>query len=135
MEEPFCVSEKIRYGEKVWIGMGRKRVSRFSVEIVLSHSTETFGGETFLCFRYFLVSKNVREERVGYHDFPSKSFWLTLSKRFLEETFRVSENSISKTFVQKREKSQFPVENCLSHSTDELLRGTPLCFRNFWLSK
>ena len=135
MEEVFCVSEKIRYGEKVWIGMGRKRVSRFSVEIVLSHSTETFGGETFLCFKKILVSKKIKDERSGYHYFPSKMFCLAIPMCFVEELFCVSEKSISINFVQKKGISQFLVGNCLSHSTDELLSGTLLCFKNFWLSK
>ena len=44
------------------------------------------------CFRKYLVSKNVRDERgCGYHDFPSKLFCLTLPKNFVGETFSISE--------------------------------------------
>ena len=58
-----------------------KRVSRFSVEKFLSHSAEKFRRGSLLCFRKFLVSKNVRDKREragGYQDFPSKTFCLTL---------------------------------------------------------
>ena len=63
-----------------------KRVSRFSVEIVLSHSTETFRRGPLLCFRKFPVSKNVRDKRRGgYHHFPLKLFCLTEPKNFVGE--------------------------------------------------
>ena len=70
-----------------------RRVSRFSVEKFLSHSAEKFRRGTLLCFRKFLVPKNVRDKRGGgYHDFLSKLFCLTVPKNFVEEPFCVSEN-------------------------------------------
>ena len=39
-------------------GVGGGAVSRFSVEIFLSHSTETFRRIKLLCFRKFVVSRN-----------------------------------------------------------------------------
>ena len=64
--EPFCVSEKFWYRKTLWIRGGRWRegVSRFSVEN-LSRSTEKIRRGTLLCFRKFLVLKNVRENRAG----------------------------------------------------------------------
>ena len=42
-----------------------KRVSRFSVEKFLSQSAEKFRRGTLLCFRKFLVPKNVSDKRGG----------------------------------------------------------------------
>ena len=42
-----------------------KRVSRFSLEKFSSHSAEKFRRGTLLCFRKFLLSKNVRNKREG----------------------------------------------------------------------
>ena len=83
-------------------------------------------------FQKILLSKKVRDERCGYHDFLSELFRLTLPKCFVEETFCVSEKSNS-IFLQKKRISQFLIENSLSHSTDDLLSGTPLRFRKFWI--
>ena len=58
----------------------------------MSHSAEKLRRGTLLCFRKFLVSKNVGDKRGGgYHDFPSKLFCLTVSKYFEDEPFCVSE--------------------------------------------
>ena len=68
-----------------------RRVSRFSVEKFLSHGAEKFRRGTLLCFRKFLVPKNVRDKRGGgYHDFLSKLFCLTVPKKFVGEPFRAS---------------------------------------------
>ena len=45
VEVPFCVAENFWYQNMLSIKEGR--VSKFSVEIVLSHSTEKFRGGTF----------------------------------------------------------------------------------------
>ena len=63
--------------------------------------------------------------------FSVELFCLRTPKRFAEEPFCVSENSVLKFFVQKRRISQFQVGNCLSHSTDELLKGTLCASKNF----
>ena len=68
-----------------------KRVSRFSLEKFSSHSAEKFRRGTLLCFRKFLLSKNVRDKRGGeYQDFPSETICLTVSKVFVREPFSVS---------------------------------------------
>ena len=75
--------------EKCWGRRGRD--SRFSVEIVLFHSTETFPRGTLLC----CVSENFRQRnsfwiRGGYQEFPSKTFCFTVPKNFVGESFSVS---------------------------------------------
>ena len=40
-------------------------ISRFSKEVLLSHSTEKLREETFLCFTKFLVSKIFMDKRLG----------------------------------------------------------------------
>ena len=67
-----------------------RRVSRFSFEKFPSHSAEKFPRGTLLCFRKFLLSKNVRDIRGGYQDLPSKTFCLTAPKHFVGEPFNVS---------------------------------------------
>ena len=104
----------------------------------LSHSAEKFRGGTFLFFRKFLVSKNVRDKRGGgYHDFPSKLFCLTVPNHFVEEPFCVSKNfGYQKNCMPKRGISQFSIENLLSRSTEKYRRGTLLCcFRKFEVAK
>ena len=71
-------------------------MSRFCVENFLSHSTETFRRGTLLC----CVSENF-----GYrkklcfrglcHDFPSKTFCLTVPKNFVGEPFSAVFQKIS----------------------------------------
>ena len=62
-------------------------------DFFLSHGTEKFLRGIILCFRKYLVSKNVRDKRGGgYHDFPSKLFCLTLPIHFVEEPLCVSES-------------------------------------------
>ena len=108
----FLVSKK-----NLWI---REGISRFSVEIFMSHSAENFRGHPFnvsenlgyrknlcilggitifrrkffvsqcrkiswaslQCFRKFGVSKKIMHNR-GWHNFPSKSFGLTVPKNFV----------------------------------------------------
>ena len=43
-----------------------------------------------LCFRKFLLSKNVKDKRGGYQDFPLKTFCLTVPKIFVGEPLSVS---------------------------------------------
>ena len=65
-----------------------KKASRFSVENILSHSSEKIRRGTLLCFRKILVSKNARDKRGGvYHNFPSKFFCLTVPKNFVGKSF------------------------------------------------
>ena len=58
-------------------------MSRFSVEIFMSHSAEKFRKGILLFLRKFLVSKSFMDEKGGYHVFPSKIFRLTVPKNFV----------------------------------------------------
>ena len=53
--------QKISGIEKLY-GQRGGGVSRFSVEKFLSHSTEKLRWGTLLCFRKFLISKNVKDK-------------------------------------------------------------------------
>ena len=104
-------------------------MSRFSVEHFLSHSTETFRRGTLLC----CVSENF-----GYrknfcfrglcHDFPSKTFCLTVPKKIVGEPFSavLQKSLVAKKFMDKREGkvSRFPSKVFLSHSAEKCRRGT-----------
>ena len=129
-----CVSENFRY--RIMLRIRERGASRLSVEILLSHSTENLRRGN-LCFRKFLVSKNVKDKRErGHHDFPSKLCCLTVPKNFVVETC-VSENFWYRKMLRIRERegaSRLSIETLLSHSTEKLRRGN-LCFRKFLVSK
>ena len=63
VEDSFCVSGNFWYGKILWIRGGREGVSRFSVETFLPHSTGEFRRRFLLCFRNFLVTKNLFHAR------------------------------------------------------------------------
>ena len=70
-----------------------KRYHSFRLKIFRLTLPEIFRWGTLLCFRKFLVSKNVRDKRGGgYHDFLSKLLCLTVRKIFVGELFCDSEN-------------------------------------------
>ena len=80
--------------------MLQRVLSRFSVEMFLSHSTETFRRGTLLCcFRNFLVGKKFMDKKSGgvgdYLNLSSKIFCLTLPKYFVEETFSAAFQKIA----------------------------------------
>ena len=81
-------------------------ISRFSVENLLSHSTEKLRRGTILCFTKLLVSKNLmdkREEQGGSITiFCRKVFCLTEPKKFVGERFSVPLKSGIKKFMPKR---------------------------------
>ena len=75
------VFQKISGIEKnLWIRGG---MSRFSVEIFVSHSVEKFRKGILLFLRKFLVSKSFMDEKGGCHVFPSKIFGLTVPKNIV----------------------------------------------------
>ena len=67
-------------------------MSRFSLEIFLSHSAEILRRESFTVA---LISgtENVWIRRGEYQDIPSKIFCLTVPKNFVGESFSNSINS------------------------------------------
>ena len=82
---------RISVSEKVY-GKGGGESIKIFCQKFLSHSAEKIRRGTLLCFRKFLVLKNVRDKRGGgYHDFLSKLFCLTVPNHIVEEHFCVSE--------------------------------------------
>ena len=95
-----------------------------------------------LCFRKFLVGKNILWIRRGggYHDFPSKSFCLTVPKFFIGEHFGVSEKFFYRKFSCIRGGRGIPVLSkfFVSQDRNEKLcngKGTLLFSGNFLVSK
>ena len=78
--------------------MPKRGISQFSIENLLSHSTEKLRRGTLLCFTKLLVSKKLMDKRGGggteYHDFLSKSFSSHSAEKFRRGTLLccVSEN-------------------------------------------
>ena len=74
---------------------------------------------TILCFRKFLVGKKILWIRGwSYHDFPSKSFCLTVPKYFIGEHFGVSEKFFYRKFSCIRGGASRFCRNFLSYRTE-----------------
>ena len=74
--------------KKLWIRGG---ISRFSIEIFMSHGAENFRKEILLFLRKFLVSKSFMDEK-GVSRFSVKNFWSPSAEKFCGHPFNVSEN-------------------------------------------
>ena len=109
--------------------MPQRGISRFSIENLLSHSTEKLRRGTLLCFTKILVSKKFMDKRGGgeYHDFLSKLFCLTVPKNFAGEPFSVSLISGIEKFYASESDVTILCRNFLSHSAEKFRRGTLLC--------
>ena len=113
-------------------------------KIFSSHRTEKLRQGTILCFRKFLVGKNILWIRVGgggggrgYHDFPSK-FLSHCAKIFHWRTnwcFR--KILLSKIFMHRRGGASRFCRILLSHRTEtKSFVKEPFCFpENFWYRK
>ena len=78
---------------------GGERVSRFSVKNFVCHSAENFRRGSLQCFIIIGYRKKVRDKRERErererrdYDFLSLLLCLTVTKRFVEEPFGVSES-------------------------------------------
>ena len=60
VEEHFCVSEIFRFWKK--LGLKEGRISRLSIEIILSRSTRKLRGGALSCFGWFRLTKNLKPE-------------------------------------------------------------------------
>ena len=103
----------------------------------LSHSAKKFRRGTLLCFRKFLVSKNVRDKRGGrYHDLPSKVFRLTVPNHLVEELFCVSESfGYRKILCLRGEYHDFRKKICCLTLPKNFV-AEPFCVsQNFWYRK
>ena len=102
VKEPFCVSENFPDGENIEERKGR--VITTVLRKCLFPSSETFRRGTLLCFRKFLILKNVDVNKGGGHHDPRQFFWLTVPKKIVGEPFWVSEVLQSKNFMHRRGK-------------------------------
>ena len=110
-------------------------VSRFSIEIFLSHSAEKIRRGIFQCFTNFWSRKNL-DKRAGvvYQDFPSKIFSLR-AENFRRGIFNVAIISgIEKVWIREGGVTDLPSE-FLSHCTEIIHWRTFWCFRKILLSK
>ena len=69
-------------------------MSRFSVEIFMSHSAENFRWGRLRCIGKFRVSKNFMHQRGGLSRFSVENFCHTVPKNFVGDQFGVSENFV-----------------------------------------
>ena len=121
------VFQKIRVSKNFMHKRG-EGVSRFSVEKLLSHSTETFRRRTLLCFRKSPVSQSLSIREGGYRDFLSIVFCLTVPKDIVGEPFCVSEKFWHRKLLNKRGQARF-VDCILCHGTKTFFKGILRCFK------
>ena len=115
-------------------------VSRYSVEIYLSHSTEAFRRETLLCgvSEIFLQRKSLwikAEGRGGRLKVFRPKFFSHSAEKFHRGNLCFRKFLISKRFMPERGMSPSSIENLLSCSTKKLRWGTLLCSTKFLLLK
>ena len=105
----------------------------------LSHSAENFRRRTLLCFRKFLVSKDVKDMRDrGHQDFPSKICCLTVPKNIVGEIFCVSEKFWYRKMLEIREGGgyhEIPSKICCPTVPINLVGETFCVPENFWYRK
>ena len=113
-------------------------VSRFSMESLLSQSTEKLRRGTLLCFRKFRVSKNFMPKR-GISRFSIKNMLSHSTEKLRRGTLLCFKFSGIEKFYGKEggEGGSITIfcQNFLSHSAKKFRRGTLLCFRKFLVSK
>ena len=124
--------------------MPMRGIPRFSIDNLLSHSTENLRRETLLCFTKFLVSKKFMDQEGGggvveYYDFPSKLFCLTVPKYFLEEPFCVSERFRYRKILWIRGEYQDFLPKICCFTVPRNFVGESICvsetsgYRSFWI--
>ena len=111
--------------------------SRLSLENLLSHRTEQLRAGN-LCFRKFLVSKNVKDKRErGHHGFPSKHCCLTVPKNFAGKLVFQKISGIEKCQGEERERGghhDFPSKICCLTVPSNFV-GETCVSENFWYRK
>ena len=132
--DPFWFSEKNRVSKNF---RQKKGISIFCANNFLSRRVQKLRGGTRLCFKKFLVSKNVMDKRRGgCSTILCQSFCLTVPKTFAGEPLCFSEkNRLSKNSTHKKRILSFCAINFLSRRVQKLRGGTRLCFRKLLVSK
>ena len=142
VKEHFCLPENCWYRKNLWIRGG---ISRFSVEIFMSHSAEKFRKGILLFLRKNLVSKSYMDEKGGgVITFSRRKFlvsqhrensWASLqcfrkfgvSKNFMHNrgyhNFPSKISGFEKLYGWRGGVSRFSVENFLSRSAEKFRSG------------
>ena len=118
--------------------MLKKGITRFSMETLLSHSSENFRRGTLLCFTKFLMSKKIIDKRGG----RVSRFSVEKSLSHSADKFRgitllgFQRILVSKSFKQKRGQLHGFVEKFFYLTIPKKIRqGTILCFRKLLVGK
>ena len=93
--EHFCVSKEFWYRKFSSKGGGSFTVL---LKFLLSHRTEKTSPGKHSVFQKISGREKIFMEGRWYHDFPSKSFCLTVPKYFIGQHFGVSENFFNRKF-------------------------------------
>ena len=136
-KEPFLVLKKFWFREisRIWVGDG---LSRFSVKNFLSLRTDEVRRGTLLCFRNFLTSRIVRDERVGITIFRRNCFVSQYRINSKRNSSWFWESLVSKNFMDMSGGwiiTIFRQSFFLSHRPEGLRRGAVLCFRRILVSR
>ena len=135
VEEPFCVAENFWYRK---MSRREKGASRLFLENLLCHSTEKLRWAN-MCFRKFLVSKNVKDERErGASRLSIENLLSHSTEKLRRGNLYFRKVLVSQNFLYERGRlgvSQFSVGNFLPHSAEKFCTGTLLCCRKFLVSK
>ena len=120
--------------------MPKRRISRYSIENLLSHSTEKFRWGTLRCIRKFRVAKNFmhqrEREREGYQVSSSKTFCHTVPKNFVREHFGVSEKFVHRKILSIIRGYHFSPLKSLCLTVPIKFVGEPFCVsKEFWYRK
>ena len=117
-------------------GRSRGREYHDFFQNFLFQGAEKIRRGTLLSVRKFLVSKKVSDKRgYGYHNVPSKLFFVTEANHFVEELFCVLEGFCYRKFLPViRELSRFSLENLMSHNTKKLRKKILMCLTKCLLS-
>ena len=133
--------QKFWYRNFSCIGGGGGSSQFYRIFFVSQDRNEKRRKGTLLCFRKILVWKKKFMGKRGWGGgglsrFPSKFFWLKVSKKIVGETFCVSKTFwYGKKFRDMRGVSRFSVEILLFHFFGKIRRGALLCFKKILVSK
>ena len=104
----------------------------------MSHSTEKLRRGN-LCFRKFLVSKNVKDKRErGASRLSIENFLSHNTEKLRRGNLCFRKDLVSQNFMDETGRkgvSRFYVENFSSHNAENFCRGTLVCCRKFLVSK
>ena len=108
--------------------MPKRAISRFSIENLLSHSTEKLRRGTLLCFTKFLVSKKFKDKRGGgYHDFLSNFFLSHSAEKFRRGTLQCVTNFGYRNILCFRELCHDFLPNFFCLTVPKNFIGEPFC--------